>query len=163
MNVPEEAVMQQRMFRLGTEPHQRPRLHVEDPSAALEMSEFRLFDEAGFDVALCSGPCLGEECTLVAGDDCRLVAEADLVLMGPGMAIHRAEVAAAIQHHRPGVPVVVQVPRADPGQCPPGCIANAYPSSVDGQVRALWRVLDERPPSTAVDPTMARLIDLLGW
>jgi hypothetical protein len=143
------------------------------------MSEFRLFADAGFDVALCSGPSDGEECPLVEGGDCRLVDDADLVLMGPGMAGHRAEVAAAILHHREDLPVVVQVPRSDVNQCPPGCVANPYPSSVDGQVRALWRVLDGRPsadrpasppappdtpyPSTAESSTMARLIDLLGW
>jgi hypothetical protein len=163
--------MRQRQFRPSSQPRApwRPRLLVEDPSPALQQSEFRLFEDAGFEVALCSGPCGDEECDLVAAGDCRLVDEADVVLMGPGMAERRTEVAAAIQQHRPEVPVVVQVPRAEVEQCPPGCVANACPSSVDGQIRALWSALDQPPaapgpsPSTAVDPTLARLIDLLGW
>ena len=153
--------------------HHRPRLLIEDPDPALQVAEFRLYEEAGFDVALCAGPCEEEECPLTAGRDCELVDAADLVLMGPGMGDHRAEVAAAILRQRPALPIVAQVPRSAPDQCPIGCVAGYYPVSVEGQVRLLWKALDrERPaqataaapaPSTARSSTMARLVDLLGW
>jgi len=174
--------MQQRMFSplAGFRRRSRPRLLVEDPNPALHVSEFRFFEGAGFDVALCSGPCRDDACPLVQGGGCQLIDCADVVLMGPGMADHRAEVAAGIHRRRPGLPVVVQIPRADAGQCPAGCIPDTYPVSVEGQVRALWRALD-RPPadrsrgpvsvpgantpnaSTASNATLARLVDLLGW
>ena len=157
--------MKQRPFSPWSElrHQQRPRLLIEDPSPALELAEFRSFTDSGFDVACCSGPSEGQPCPLTKGGDCRLVEVADVVLMGPGMACHRAEVAAAIHRRRPGAPVVVQIPREDPGQCPPGCIAEYVPASVDGQIRAVWRALDTPPPSTAETATMARLVDLLGW
>lgn len=167
--------MQQRMFPSDAPHGRRARLLVEDPSPALHVAEFRRFQEAGFDVAVCAGP--GAEtdgCPLLHGGVCELADLADIVLMGPGMAGCRAEVAAAHHRHRPDLPVVVQVPRTDPGQCPTGCIPDYYPGSVDGQIRSLWRALDRWPatrptaqdvprPSTAVDPTTARLVDLLGW
>ena len=169
--------MRQRPFHQWSEHPRRPRLLIEDPSPALELAEFRAYDDSGFDVALCSGPRDGEACPLTIGGECGLAEEADVVLMGPGMAGLRAEVADALHRRRPDLPVVVQVPRHDPGQCPPGCIANCYPASVDGQVRSVWRALDDRPttpqapptladtppPSTAPTPTVARLVHLLGW
>jgi len=167
--------MQQRPFGSWSEPHtrRRPRLLIEDPSPALEVAEFRSFEDSGFDVALCRGPAEGDPCPLTKGCDCRLVDDADVVLMGPGMADHRAEVAAAIHRRRPGLPVVVQIPRHEGASCPPGCVADEYPASVGGQVRAVWRALDGRPatrragdtppPSTAATSTTARLVDLLGW
>jgi hypothetical protein len=166
--------MDQRMF--PDSPHgRRARLLVEDPSPALHVAEFRRFHDAGFDVALCTGPgAEADGCPLVHGERCQLADEADVVLMGPGMAGCRDEVATAHHRHRPDLPIVVQVPRADPDQCPAGCIADYYPGSVDGQIRSLWRAVNPWPasrgpgrdvpsPPTAVDPTTARLIDLLGW
>ncbi|HVW33528.1 MAG TPA: hypothetical protein VHL53_13400 [Acidimicrobiia bacterium] len=159
--------MKQRPFRSWSE--HRPRLLIEDPSPALELAEFRTFEESGFDVALCSGPGEDDGCPLAAGGDCPLVDGADVVIMGPGMAAHRAEVSEAIHRRRPDLPVVVQVPPHDRAECPPGCIPAGYPSSVDGQVRSVWRALDRGAPapapapSGALTPTEARLIDLLGW
>ena len=121
---------------------QRPRMLIEDPDPALQVAEFRCFEDAGFDVALCTGPDEGSPCPLQQGGECRLAELADVVVMGPGMAPHRAAVAAAIHRQRPDVPVVVQVPREDPGQCPPGCITQYVPSSIDGQIRSVWRALD---------------------
>ena len=155
-------------------------LFAEDPNPARGMAEFRRFEEAGFDVALCSGPCDGCVCPLKKGGACRLVEAADLVLMGPGVARHRAVVAAMIQHSRPGLPIVVQMLRGDSGQCPPACVPSYFPVSVDGQIRSLWRVLDRPTPphpsaaprpqpaatgpqSTSEPSTEARLLDLLGW
>lgn len=120
---------------------QRPRVLIEDPHPALQVAEFRSFDDAGLDVAVCSGPSEGNACPLEDGGDCRLAELADVVVMGPGMAPHRAAVAAEMRRRRPGVPIVVQIPRGDPGQCPPGCIAQYTPTSVEGQIRSVWRAL----------------------
>ena len=171
--------MNQRPFSHWSEPDHRPRLLIEDPSPALQVAEFRSFEDSGLDVALCSGPGEGHACPLTEGGDCPLVDSADVVLMGPGMAGYRAEVAEAIHRRQPDLPIVVQIPRRDPAQCPPGCIAASYPASVDGQIRSVWRALDgwpatpppvapgpmadTPPPSTATTSTMARLVDLLGW
>jgi len=171
--------VRQRPFITPSEAGHRPRLLIEDPSPALQLADFRLFEDSGLEVALCSGPCDGDPCPLTGGGSCHLADDADLVLMGPGMAGHRADVAAALHRRRPDLPVMVQTPRSDPGQCPPGCIADYYPASVDGQVRSVWRALDRRPatrspavrhpscdsppPSTAASSTTARLVHLLGW
>jgi hypothetical protein len=120
----------------------RPRLLVEDPHAAFEVAEFRCFEDAGFDVAVCTGPGEGVPCPLEEGADCRLAELADVVVMGPGMAPHRAAVAAEMHRRRPEVPVVVQMRRDDPGQCPPGCIAQYAPASIEGQIRSVWNALD---------------------
>jgi len=132
------------MLEFGHPALTRLLLLVEEPSPALGMAELRLFEEAGFDVALCSGPCEDGVCPLERGGDCRLVVAADLVVMGPAVTRHRAEIAAAIQHTRPGLPIVVQMLRGDSGQCPPACIPSYYPVSVDGRIRSLWWAL-ERP------------------
>lgn len=121
---------------------QRPRVLVEDPHPALQVAEFRFFEDAGFDVAVCSGPEEANPCPLAEGGECRLAELADVVVMGPGMAPHRAAVAAEMHRRRPDVPIVVQIPRGDPGQCPPGCIPEYTPASVDGQIRSLWKALD---------------------
>jgi hypothetical protein len=173
--------MEQRAFSPWSHRGQvRPRLLIEDPDRALQLSDFRLFDEGGFDVALCCGPGPCEPCSLVEEGRCQLAAEADVVLIGPGMAPERAELAAAHHRTRPELPVVVAV-RSDAGEVPPaGCAPLTVPSSVDGQIRAVWRALappavrpapaspdtpppDTPPPSAAESATMARLVDLLGW
>ena len=125
-----------------TQHGRRPRLLIEDPSPVFEVAEFRRFEDAGFDVAVCSGPDEAHRCPLTEGGDCRLAELADVVLIGPGMAPHRGEIAAAHRRRRPDLPLVVQVPRDDPGQCPPGFFAGYVPASVDGQIRSLWRALD---------------------
>jgi hypothetical protein len=168
--------MDQRMFPSSEPLHgRRPRLLVEDPDPALHVAEFRRFHDAGFDVALCGGP--GDDsdrCPLVHGGECRLAEEADVVLIGPGMASCRDDVAAAHHRLRPDLPVVVQVPRSDPDQCPTGCIPDCYPSSVDGQIRSLWRAVETgpwarrraavaEPALPAAGSTIARLVNLLGW
>jgi hypothetical protein len=136
--------MKQRTLRPWSEARhrQRRRVLIEDPHPALQVAEFRSFEDAGFDVAVCSGPGEGASCPLEEGGDCRLAELADVVVMGPGMAAHRAAVAAEMHRRRPDVPVVVQIPRGDPGECPPGCVAQYTPASVDGQIRFLWKALD---------------------
>jgi hypothetical protein len=118
----------------------RPRLLVEDSRPALAISDFSLFQDAGFDVAFCHGP--GSDpgaCPLLRGQQCTLVARADVVLHGldPGLCV-----AAAIRRHRPELPVVVEQPRQEPGATypvPAGCLPLPYPCSVRGQIDALLR------------------------
>lgn len=120
----------------------RRRLHllVEDSRPALAISDFSLFQDAGFDIAFCRGP--GSDpgaCPLLRGQQCMLVAGADVVLHGldPGLGV-----AAAIRNHRPGLPVVIEQPRQEPGivyPVPAGCVPLPYPCSVSGQIDALMR------------------------
>jgi hypothetical protein len=122
--------------------HSRPRLLVEDPDRALQVADFSRFTDSGLDVALCSGPSADEGCPLVETGECRLADTADVVLMGPGMAGHRHEVAAALHRRRPTRPVIVEVPRHGSEVVPEGCVPLRVPASVDGQIRAVWRALD---------------------
>ena len=83
-----------------------PRLLIEDDRAALAISDFSLFHEAGLDVAFCSGP--GDDpgaCPLLHGERCALVDRADVVLHGlsPGLGV-----AAAIHRQRAELPVVIE-------------------------------------------------------
>jgi len=117
----------------------RPRLLVEDGHPALAISDFSLFQDAGFDVAFCSGP--GNDslaCPLLRGQPCALVAGADVVLHGLDPALG---IAAAIRRQRPELPVVVEQHReADNADAvPAGCVPLSYPCSVSGQIDALLR------------------------
>ena len=117
------------------------RLHllVED-SPALAISDFSLFQDAGFDVAFCSGP--GSDpgaCSLLRGQQCMLVAGADVVLHGLDPVLG---VAPAIRRHRPELPMVIEQPRQEHGTAypvPAGCVPLPYPCSVSGQIDALLR------------------------
>jgi hypothetical protein len=136
--------MKQRLPRTMWSSHgpagRRPRLLVEDSRAALAISDYSLFQDAGFDVAFCRGP--GSDpgaCPLLRGQQCMLVAGADVVLHGldPGLGV-----AAAIRRHRPELPVVIEQPRQEPGTVypvPAGCVPLPYPCSVSGQIDALLR------------------------
>jgi hypothetical protein len=118
------------------------RLLIEDGHPALAISDFSLFRDAGFDVAFCSGP--GDEpgaCPLLRGQQCPLVAEADVVLHGLDPALG---IAAAIRRQRPELPVVVEQRRPEAGGAaavPAGCVPLGYPCSVSGQVDALLRAV----------------------
>jgi hypothetical protein len=121
----------------------RPRVLIEDDHPALAISDFSLFEEAGLDIAFCSGP--GEDpgaCPLLCGEPCPVLARAQAVLHGldPGLGI-----ATAIRRQRPGLPVVVEQ-RHGPGGtlAPEGCTPLPYPSSVKGQIDAVWRALTDR-------------------
>lgn len=133
----------------------RPRILIEDDHPALVISDFSLFEQAGFDVAFCSGP--GHDmaaCPLLRGQRCPLVAGADAVLHGLDPALG---IAAGICRQRPGMPVVAeQRRRADgsPQPVPDGCTPLTFPCSVKGQIDALWRALASRrstPASTRSD------------
>jgi hypothetical protein len=114
-----------------------PRLLIEDDHPALAISDFTLFQDAGFDVAFCSGP--GGDpgaCPLLRGQRCTVLAGADVVLHGldPGLGI-----AAAIRRQHPGLPVVVKQRReaGSADEMPAGCVPLGYPCSVRGQIDAL--------------------------
>ena len=168
--------MEQRAFSPWSRAGQvRPRLLIEDPDRALQVSDFRLFEEAGLEVALCRGPSPSEPCPLITEGHCRLAEEADVVLIGPGTERGRTELAAAHRRTRPVLPVVVAV-RRDDGDVPPaGCVPLTVPASVNGQIGTVWRALERAgvrrdpeapatpPPSAAESATLARLVDLLGW
>jgi hypothetical protein len=137
--------MKQRIPRAWSSPHpsgRRPRLLIEDGHPALAISDFSLFRDAGFDVAFCSGP--GDEpgaCPLLRGQQCPLVAGADVVLHGLDPAVG---IAAAIRRQRPELPVVVEQRRPEAGSAgtvPAGCVPLGYPCSVSGQVDALLRAV----------------------
>jgi hypothetical protein len=124
----------------------RPRVLIEDSHPALAISDFSLFEQAGFDVAFCSGP--GPDlaaCPLLHDQPCPVLARADAVLhdLDPGLGV-----AAAIRHRRPEVPVLAAQRRRADGSLPAvpqGCIPHVFPSSVKGQIDALWQVLLSRP------------------
>lgn len=124
----------------------RPRVLVEDDHPALAISDFASFEQAGFDVAVCSGP--GPDatsCPLLRGADCGIVASADAVLHGLDPALG---IAAAIRQRYPAVAVVVERDgRAGEGaaQVPEGCVPLAFACSVPGQIGALWHALATRP------------------
>jgi hypothetical protein len=123
----------------------RPRVLIEDNHPALEVSDFSLFEQAGLDIAFCSGP--GQDprtCPLLRGEPCPVLARADAVLHGldPDLGI-----AAAIRRQHPGLPVVIEQCRRPGGDLPPapeGCTPLPYPSSVKGQIDAVWRALTDR-------------------
>jgi hypothetical protein len=135
-----------RTWRSPTAGTGRPRVLIEDDHQALAISDFSLFEQAGLDIAFCSGP--GAEpraCPLLRGEPCPVLARADAVLHGldPTLGI-----AAAICRQRPGLPVVVERHRRAGGDrpaAPEGCTPLPYASSVQGQIDAVWRALADRP------------------
>jgi len=112
----------------------RPRILIEDDQPALAISDFSMFEQAGFDVAVCSGP--GGDlaaCPVLHGRPCPVLTGAGAVLHGLDPALG---VAAAIGRQSPGVPLVVeQRRRADgcPQPVPEGCLPLAFPCSVRGR------------------------------
>ena len=123
----------------------RVRVLIEDPSAALRVSDFRLFEEAGLDVALCHGPDDREPCPLVLQGECPLAPEADVVVIGGGLGGHdRQELATAWQHHHPGTPILAEVSTALAEEPPSGCRPLPSPSSVQGQISAIWHSVERR-------------------
>lgn len=118
---------------------------VESDREALAISDFSLFQQAGFDVAFCSGP--GRDpraCPLLRGQDCELLANADVVLHGLDPALG---IAAAIRQAHPDLPVVAEQPVHEDGStdpAPEGCLPLVYPCSVHGQVDAVRRALGSK-------------------
>jgi hypothetical protein len=126
-------------------PGHRPRVLVEDGSKALEISDFAIFQQAGFDVAFCSGPGrTPHDCPLLRGQTCDVLTGADAVLHGLDPALG---IAAAIRESQPDTAVLVKRPRNADGSeamVPDGCRPLAYPCSVGGQVEALRQALASR-------------------
>ena len=124
---------------------ERPRVLVEDPNGAFRNADFRAFEQAGFDVALCTGPDADTDCPLHDSQRCGLVERADVILFGLGTTDERSRaVLRALRTHYPETPVVVEVPRErsqDDAHLPEGCLALAFPASIDGQTRVLWEAL----------------------
>ena len=120
----------------------RLRVLVENPSPALRVAGFSAYQEAGLDVALCSGPeGGGDPCPLVEGGECPLAEAADVIVFALDRgAPTGTAVLEAIRARYPDTPVAVEVPRelvGQPGALPAGCIALPFPSSVPGQVRVI--------------------------
>ena len=128
-------------------PGHSPYVLVEDDDPALALSDFSLFREEGFVVALCAGPgATPSNCPILRGETCRVLAGADVVLhrLADDLAI-----AAEIRHCRPDLPVItVAAPRrADPGALRGSDVLDAT-ASVDEQIHALNRALAQhRRPS----------------
>jgi hypothetical protein len=105
-----------------------------------------MLQEAGFDVAFCSGPGhTPHSCPLLRGQECDVLAGADVVLHGLDDGLG---VAAAIRKQHPDTPVVTKQRRGADGslaEVPAGCIPLACSCSVKGQVDALRRALPSRP------------------
>ena len=104
-----------RTWRSPSAGSERPRVLIEDDHQALAISDFSLFEQAGLDIAFCSGP--GEDpraCPLLRGEPCPVLARAEAVLHGLDPALG---IAAAIRGQHPGLPVVVEQ-RRDPGGDP---------------------------------------------
>lgn len=122
----------------------RVRVLIEEPSAALRGSDFRLFEEAGLDVAVCHGPDDREPCPLVLEGECPLAPEADVVVIGGGLDHDRQELAEAWQLHHPGTPILAEVSTALGEEPPSACLPLPSPSSVQGQISAIWHAVEGR-------------------
>jgi hypothetical protein len=124
----------------------RPCVLIEDDHQALAISDFSLFEQAGLDIAFCSGP--GEEpraCPLLRGEPCPVLTRAEAVLHGLDPALG---IAAAICRQRPGLPVVIEQRPGPGGDLPPapeGTTPLPCAASVKGQIDAVWRALADRP------------------
>jgi len=126
-------------------PHAKPRVLIEDPSPVVELSDFSLFREAGFEVALCGGPDGSATCSLAEGKCCPLAEAADVVLFALDLdgAAGQSVLRAHARDH-PERPVVVQLPgggEARPADGAANCTVLRSPASVGGQTSALWKVL----------------------
>lgn len=133
-----------RAWRAGGAVRHRPRVLIEDGNPALAISDFSMFERAGFDVAFCSGPQRDPSaCPLLRGQRCPVVAGADAVLHGldPKLGI-----AAAIRRQSPCTPVIVEQELGPDGRMPPvpeGCLPLVSSCSVRGQIDALWQAVTQ--------------------
>jgi hypothetical protein len=126
--------------RIGHSPY----LLVEDDDPVLSLSDFSLFEAAGFKVAHCTGPgATPNVCPLLHGQFCPVVDGADVVLHGldPALAI-----AAAISRCRPQLPIVrVARGQHERGEEAPGTLRDdtdlSASSSISTQLHALRKAL----------------------
>ena len=124
--------------------HARPWLLIEDASPVLQVSDLSLYHQAGFNVAVCSGPDRFHACPLVDGMPCKLVDVADIVLFG--LDLEKEEGQRVLRAHlrqRPGAPTVIEVPHGSDAPLPDDATSATVlrTPSVSGQTRALWKAL----------------------
>lgn len=143
----------------GRETHAKPWVLVEDASPAVRVSDFSRFREAGFEVALCSGPDGSAACPRVEGERCALADAADIVLFAldldedAGQDVLRAHLV-----HDRDTPVVVALPRHGGATLPEHattCTVLDAEASVDGQMRALRSALSASGRGQAAPPVSA--------
>jgi hypothetical protein len=126
-------------------PAGKPRVLVEDASEAAAMSDYSVFREAGFEVAVCSGPDGSTACPLVEEGRCELAESADVVLFGLDVddPTGRAVLHAHLRRYPDG-PAVVALRRNEAVvvDCTPGgCTVLGTRTSPSGQARALRTAL----------------------
>lgn len=110
-------------------PHPHPQLLIEASDPALMVSDFSRFHDAGFVVALCTGPdARSDECPLLGGRPCQLLASSDVVLHH--LDSHPGVAEAARRMSRP--PRMLTISRD-------GDLSPAAP--VDSQIRAVRHLL----------------------
>jgi len=152
----EEPMKQRVPRRIWNSPRRagrRPRVLIEDDDPALAISDFSLFEQAGFDVAFCSGT--GGDpprCPLLRGQDCPVLAGTDAVLHGLDQG---SGIAPLIRRKHPTLPVVAVQRRREDGSLPPvpeGCTPLISSCSVRGQIEALQRALAGQPAGVAEVP-----------
>ena len=125
-------------------PGHYPHLLVETDDPALEISDFSLFQEAGFVVAQCSGPGADRlTCPLLRHERCPVIEGADVVLhmFAPGTGI-----VDAIRAHHPGVAICTVGWHGDrsPQRAESGDADVDKLESVAGQIRGVCTALESR-------------------
>ena len=125
----------------------RPRVLIEDPDPALEVSDFSMFRDAGFDVVVCSGPGAAPcECVLLRRGSCDLVDQCDVLVFGlPASTLGSASVLWAVHRARPDLPILLRDPVDE--QVPSGCVPLPRTTSVVGQLRAIRAAASRDPRS----------------
>lgn len=126
----------------------RPRVLIEDDDRVLAVSDLHQFGDAGFDVAVCSGPGVSRsECPLLSGTACPLVDGADVVLhrLDPALGIEEV-----VRRSRPDIAVVATVHRCGRTVAPDGAGTTQLrpldsTSSLSAQLRTLRSALTARP------------------
>lgn len=116
------------------------RLVVETDDPALEISDFRCYQQAGFDVVVCHGPDRTHPCPAATGEGCEAVEGADVVLNALRDADTQRVVVDAVRATAPRVPMVVNV--ADgmtDDDLPDGCVRLTRTVSVAGLTDAVRR------------------------
>ena len=115
------------------------RVVVETDDATLAVSDFSCFRDAGFDVAVCSGPDTEHRCPAIDGEPCALVASAAVVVNAFTDASTQHAVAHAVHATAPKVPMVVSVVPGMSDELPDGCTTLRRHTSVNGQTDAVRR------------------------
>ncbi len=150
--------MRSRATRLSPQPWPwvgQPRVLIEhaDESAGLALAS--ILRQAGYAVAVCPGPEQAEHCPLTGPEGCAVAHGADVVVSSLGVERPEArEVLQALRMHRPGTPLIVEVPPGDNAEWQDlleGCDVIASPVQPDELVAsvraALAKSRPDAPPS----------------